>query len=980
MCGRPTPFGLFSGCSLGRVQPGEGRTTLSLAPVREYKLSSRLDFSYLFALTTALRHDSAIAGRLCYRPNSSLHHVAGAWHYVESRLTGVSRTHHAVKVESDPYLEAVLRSATNGIAIADAVEAVRRVPGGLEVTEEEALAYVQELIDNELLISDLTPLVTGGPPLEELVGQLESVAPDAKATQIVARTAHRLDQLNRRGLAADTAEYGAIAAELEELPAPIDPASLFQVDLHKPVESVVLSNIVANEIRRGISIMCRLHAMSESPLLTTFRRAFVERYGEARVPLLEALDTEGGVGFGNSVHDCSPLLRGLRLAGPAGPNVQTFCPSHSTLLKAIIQAAAEGKTEVQLDESTLTTADTSDSRLPNSFSVTVALSASSAEAIDKGEFDLRFVGAVGPDGARLLGRFCHADRQLEAEVAAYLRQEESHDPDAIFAEVVYLPEGRLGNVLCRPVLRTHELVYLGRSGAPAENQIPASDLLVAVEGEDIVLYSQRLGRRVIPRLSNAHGFMNENMAPVYRFLCYLQHQHGVNTFAFSWGPFEELPFLPGLRAGRIVLAPPRWRLQRDELTKLGKHEGVSRFVAAQELRRRHRLPRWVMIGDSDQMLPIDLENPLAVDTMVHLFNRGMPGHLSGMFLSPDRLCVSGPEGNFVHEMTIPMKRAISTRNPAPRRSTHRGPALSPGDSRRIAPGNDWIFAKLYAGGAAIDEILTDFVSPLIVDFLSSGSVSQWFFLRYADPHPHLRIRLHGDPLRLRSQAQPLLQDVFSRALASGMTWKVQYDTYEREMERYGGSDAIGAAEEIFFADSQACLDILHQFGGDRGLDLRWRTALLGVHLLLNDFEFTIQDRYNAMERLRQAYEREFGITERSRRALSDRFREYQSDLRAMIESRKPMKFADRAFTRRSGHVASAVARLRELESAGKLTRGLGDLALSHIHMHVNRMVRSAPRMHELLIYTFLARIYDSQLARESAAARLKLGTLQESQS
>jgi thiopeptide-type bacteriocin biosynthesis protein len=200
------------------------------------------------------------------------------------------------------------------------------------------------------------------------------------------------------------------------------------------------------------------------------------------------------------------------------------------------------------------------------------------------------------------------------------------------------------------------------------------------------------------------------------------------------------------------------------------------------------------------------------------------------------------------------------------------------------------------------------------------------------------------------------------------------------MERYGGSDAIGAAEEIFFADSQACLDILHQFGGDRGLDLRWRTALLGVHLLLNDFEFTIQDRYNAMERLRQAYEREFGITERSRRALSDRFREYQSDLRAMIESRKPMKFADRAFTRRSGHVASAVARLRELESAGKLTRGLGDLALSHIHMHVNRMVRSAPRMHELLIYTFLARIYDSQLARESAAARLKLGTLQESQS
>ena len=59
----------------------------------------------------------------------------------------------------------------------------------------------------------------------------------------------------------------------------------------------------------------------------------------------------------------------------------------------------------------------------------------------------------GPSGANLLGRFCHADPDLLANVAEHLREEEALDPDAIFAEVVHLPEGRLGNVLLRPVLR-----------------------------------------------------------------------------------------------------------------------------------------------------------------------------------------------------------------------------------------------------------------------------------------------------------------------------------------------------------------------------------------------------------------------------------------------------------------------------------------------------------------------------------------------
>jgi lantibiotic biosynthesis protein len=55
------------------------------------------------------------------------------------------------------------------------------------------------------------------------------------------------------------------------------------------------------------------------------------------------------------------------------------------------------------------------------------------------------------------------------------------------------------------VLREREIVYLGRSGAPADHQLPLTDLLVSVRDGRVVLRSRSLGREVVPRLTNAHN-------------------------------------------------------------------------------------------------------------------------------------------------------------------------------------------------------------------------------------------------------------------------------------------------------------------------------------------------------------------------------------------------------------------------------------------------------------------------------------------
>jgi thiopeptide-type bacteriocin biosynthesis protein len=66
---------------------------------------------------------------------------------------------------------------------------------------------------------------------------------------------------------------------------------------------------------------------------------------------------------------------------------------------------------------------------------------------------------------------------------------------------------------------------------------------------------------------------------------------------------------------------------------------------------------------------------------------------------------------------------------------------------------------------------------------------------------------------------------------------------------------------------------------------------------------------------------------------------------------------------RSRVQAPLAAHLRTLEGEGKLRSPVLELVHSFIHMHVNRMIRSAARMHELVLYDLLRRHYDGMIAR-----------------
>lgn len=939
MCTRSTPFGLFAGCSLGEV--GDA-TALVVDGPEGIARHSRPDTEVLAALVDRLVDDPSTRPAMAVEPNSSSYHAAGAMRLIESRLRDGRRSHHLVVIEGDEALHCALRAAAAGCEVAKIAEAVQEEMG---VDYQDARDYVDALVDAKVLTPLAEPAVTGAEPLTHVLTALQDQGFDATSAAL-ARVADELARLDAAGLGNAPDAYDVAAKTLRELAGDGDEARLVQVDLHRAGKGLTLGRDTVRLLTEGVRLLHRLSPCAEDPLLTQFKAQFAARYEDREVALMEALDEEMGIGFDPSSHpaaDESPLLTGMDLGSVA--HEAAFTERDAVLLDLVLRARENGSASIELDAEAIARLE-----IPSRLPLPGAMAVNAALLADGIEID----GAYGPSGAQLLGRFCHGDERLHEAVRAHLRAEEAQSPGVVFAEIVHLPEGRVGNVLARPVLRDHELVLLGRSGAPPEGQISVDELTVRLDHGRLVLYSSRLSAEVKPRLTTAHNPAWRGFG-VYRFLAALQADGVAGGLAWDWGALSSAPMLPRVTAGRLVLARARWRLSAAEISRVTGRDALDGWA---EVTRKRNMPTEVLVADGDNRLYVDTTSPALVCAAAKVL-RGRPGAVLEEVLPTG--VATGPQGRFAHELIVPF---IRRREPAPIPHLRAAPT----SQRSFAPGSQWLYLKAYTGTATADRVLTDTLAPVVDQLRHSGVVDHWFFLRYGDPAHHLRVRMHGQPDELQHKALPLLNDALAPYLETGTVWNVALDTYHREIERYGGDDGIELAEQIHAADSDAVLQVLSilgEGGVEQWSDARWRLCLYATDRLLADAGLDLHQRRQWARTGAAAYRREYPGEPALDAGIGRRWRSERLDLTRLLDdtAEHPYEAARDAFRQRSQRIAPLLSELADRSRRGLLSTPLPDLLHSFSHLNAVRLLRSAARTHELVLLSFLDRHYASLTAR-----------------
>ena len=539
-----------------------------------------------------------------------------------------------------------------------------------------------------------------------------------------------------------------------------------------------------------------------------------------------------------------------------------------------------GRATVELSDDDLEALAGHDPRpLPSALAVMASVAAVDWAAVDRGDFGLVVHGASGPFRCPASRSFLPRRPGVGRLAAAPPSAEEALYPDAVFAEVVHLPRGRTGNILHRPVLRAYEIPLLGRSGAPLDRQLPPADLLVSIRGGEVVLHSRRLGRRVIPRLTSAHN-PNWRSIGLYRFLCALQDQGSAAVLGWSWKPLEAARFLPRVSRGRLILCPATWRVDQRELSAITTLSSLDRW------RHSRGLPRFARLTQGDNALPVDFENPASTEVFLHAARQLEHATITEMVPGPDQLCAVGPEGRYVHELVVPFVATWSALHGARPRADgrDRSPVLPAGIGVGLransTPDPRWSTSccarlpsrsrpRASSGSSCATTIRT----------IISGYVS-------AAMHP---------------PCWPILHDATAPALADGRIWRLVLDTYEREVHRYGGPEAMALCEEIFHADSDACLGIILRLSpGDRGADQRWRLALRGIDVLLADLGLPVAARLAVVRRGRRGLAQEHRVDGRLERQLAARFRAERASLEALLDPAPRRRLSPRSRLRVAG--------------------------------------------------------------------------------
>src|ERR1044072_3798995 len=203
MSSRCTPFGLFSGCNVGQWQPEPTAITVSAATTRRH---TRLDMHYLCALAQRLAVLPGIREHLLYYPNSSIYTIGDEMRYVEYRYVGGRRKHHISAVTASESLELLFRQASQGITINEMIDLLVDD----EVSREEAAAFIDDVLNAQMLVNELEPAITGDEFIYQVIRVLQrihSVAPQEGTSTVISL----LQQVNERLQGIDSATANTAA-------------------------------------------------------------------------------------------------------------------------------------------------------------------------------------------------------------------------------------------------------------------------------------------------------------------------------------------------------------------------------------------------------------------------------------------------------------------------------------------------------------------------------------------------------------------------------------------------------------------------------------------------------------------------------------------------------------------------------------------------------------------------------------------------
>lgn len=602
MSTRCTPFGLFSGVGLGKFnEDRESKKSLEKNLYKDHLVrDTKLDMYFLVSLAQHFVKKPEIRSKLLFYPNNTIYKVGAKIRYIEYQYLGGKRDYIISSAPLSEELQDVFEFSKQGKTIQELTEILITD----EIAQEEALEFIEELIDNQVLTSEIEPNVSGADFLDTLISVLQKF--EINETDILISIKNSLHELDKN-IGNSVSSYIEIEKLIASFGIEYEKKYLFQTDLYSKEQSI-LSSQWKKEIKRAISFLNKITLVENDTRLEKFKKDFHERFEEEEVSLQYVLDSEIGVGYKRdiSLKGIHPYLDDLKIPAAKRLRNSTIELNRFQLIlnEKLQDALLDNQFRIELSDGDFEDFDEQWHDLADTISFF-------AEIVSDSDTEKIFLySGTGSSAANVLGRFCSEKSEIHKLTKTIADREEALNPEYLLAEIIHLPEARVGNVIRRPTIRQYEIPYMAQSVVPDENQITVDDLFISLINNKIVLRSKRLNKEIRPYLTNAHNYFY-NTLPVYHFLSDLYSQELRSGLYFSWGGLKHIyKFLPRVEYKNIILSKAAWRILDKEILLLEQLvSDIDKFLSElKNWRAKRKMPVWVQWVHLDNTLTLNLEN------------------------------------------------------------------------------------------------------------------------------------------------------------------------------------------------------------------------------------------------------------------------------------------------------------------------------------------------------------------------------------
>jgi thiopeptide-type bacteriocin biosynthesis protein len=415
-----------------------------------------------------------------------------------------------------------------------------------------------------------------------------------------------------------------------------------------------------------------------------------------------------------------------------------------------------------------------------------------------------------------------------------------------------------------------------------------------------------------------------------------------------------MPRLPRVSYKHWIISKACWNLDKTVLEEF--IETTAEPVAAwQKISRKLSIPRYFQIGEADHQLLIDAKSIPAM-VLLKEFAKKNGRIILTEYLQGSRSWLRDQGQAIANEIIIPFKAASSQNRLGPSYRKQKATAQQ-NAGVDFSVGSQWLYVKIYCSQGNSDQILETYIAPLCNTLIESKQIEKWFFVRYQDPAPHLRIRFfHASSPDFWILVLSRLHQVMAHNLREQSVSKMQIETYQRELERYHMLD-YDAVESLFFYDSIFVSHALPLLRQNIDPDTYWLAALRSADELFSALGLDLGSKIELVKKLHKTLAEELDTAE-DLVVMDHNYRLEKTKISAVMSDSASLLSDDIGLSRLFEDRTKAFGLI--LQHHHKLDLPARQELTAHlIHMHLNRWFSAEQRRQELVIYHYLEKFYDS---------------------